>query len=85
VDLGFRPQDASICAADEADGTGTVAVVEPLGHHTLVHLDPSQAPAARVRLVVPIDLDVRAGDRLAFRVRRDRLHLFDTVSGVRLH
>jgi multiple sugar transport system ATP-binding protein len=85
IELAFRPHDAEIAADAEADGFGEVAVVEPLGPHTLVHLQSTPVPDARLRLVVPPDVPVRAGDRVGFRLRRDRILLFDTASGARLH
>jgi multiple sugar transport system ATP-binding protein len=85
IELGFRPQDAEICEGAEADGFGQVDVVEPLGPHTLLHLQSTSAPGVRLRIVVPPDVAVQIGGRVGFRIRRDRLHLFDTASGARLH
>jgi hypothetical protein len=47
-------------------------------------VDPVSAPDLRVRLIVSADLPVRVGDRIPFQIRRDRLHLFDVGTGVRV-
>ena len=59
----------------------TVAVVEALGAVTLLHVRVDGVPDALVRLVVPPDVEVQPDDRIAFRIRRDRLHLFDSDGG----
>jgi multiple sugar transport system ATP-binding protein len=85
VRVGIRPHDIDIVEADsrDADATGVVEIVEPLGATTLVHVRlPDETERARVltdgsRLVSP-------GDQLPLRFRRDRLHLFDAATGRRL-
>ncbi len=81
VDVGFRPQDIELCAVADADVVATVAVVEALGAVTLLHVRVDGVPDALVRLVVPPDVEVQPDDRIAFRIRRDRLHLFDSDGG----
>jgi multiple sugar transport system ATP-binding protein len=84
IDVGFRPHDMELAGEEKADGVGEVLVIEPLGPQTLVHLRPASLPEMRVRLVVPPETRVNAGDRIGFRIRPDRLHLFDPVTGARL-
>jgi multiple sugar transport system ATP-binding protein len=82
--LGVRPHDVTLTAPDEGDGRGRVDVVEPLGATTLAHLRTDSGPHGLVRVVVPSDTALGVGDVAGFRLRRDRLHLFDEPTGVRL-
>jgi ABC-type sugar transport system ATPase subunit len=82
VEAGFRPHDVELAPDTAADGSGEVVVIEPLGPHTLVHLTSSGG--AQLRLMAPPDTNVRVGDRVGFRVRRDALHLFNRGSGARV-
>jgi len=76
VHLGVRPEHVAMCGPDQGQGNAQVLVVEPLGAETLVHLDVAgQALVARVPGIV----DVRAGDRVGFRLDRHHLHLFDVA------
>ena len=83
--VGFRPEDARLALAGAAEGTragsadgagfaGVVALVEPLGAETLVHvrLDGGETVVVRVRDgAVPL-LD----ERVALAVSPGRLHAF---------
>jgi ABC-type sugar transport system ATPase subunit len=98
--VGIRPHDIELTAPDEGDGKGQVAVVEPLGPATLVHVRPdgpgelagfagaggfgSGGFTGFVRVVVPSDRRVRVDDWVGLRPRRDRLHFFDSRTGRRL-
>ncbi len=74
--LGVRPEHVAMCGADQGQGNALVQVVEPLGAETLVHLDAGGQPLiARLPGIV----DVRAGDRVGFRLDRRHLHLFDVA------
>src|SRR6266566_5103558 len=76
VHLGVRPEHVAMCGADQGQGNALVQVVEPLGAETLVHLDAGGQPLiARLPGIV----DVRAGDRVGFRLDRRHLHLFDVA------
>src|SRR5881296_1815103 len=76
VHLGVRPEHVAMCGPDQGQGNAQVLVVEPLGAETLVHLDVAgQTLVARVPGIV----DVRAGDRVGFRLDRHHLHLFDVA------
>jgi hypothetical protein len=61
-----------------------VDIIEPLGHVMLIHLSVECHPDALLRVVAPADAPIALGDRPSFRLRRDRLHLFDGASGRRL-
>jgi len=83
--IGFRPEDARLALAGAAEGTragsadgagfaGVVALVEPLGAETLVHvrLDGGETVVVRIRDgVVPL-----VDDRVALAVPPGRLHAF---------
>jgi ABC-type sugar transport system ATPase subunit len=83
--LGVRPHDIDLTTAADADATGSVEVVEPLGSVVLVHLRVGGRPDGFVRVVVPSDDPPAPGDQVRFRLRRDRLHLFDRATGRRLN
>jgi len=74
--VGFRPEDARVVPAPEgdADFVGIVALVEPLGAETLVHvrLDGGETVVVRVREgMVPL-----ADERVGLRVPPEKLHAF---------
>ena len=77
--LGVRPHDISLAAHAEGDARGVVDVIEPLGPITLVHLRVEGLPDL-VRLAVPPDADLRAGATTSFRIRPERVHVFDLRS-----
>jgi multiple sugar transport system ATP-binding protein len=84
VQVGVRPHDIELAPRGKSDGTGRVQVVEPLGSATVIHLRTDGAPDDMVRMVVPADVAVGLDQEVGFRLRRDRLHLFDPQSGRRL-
>ena len=79
IEAGFRPQDAELCAAEDAHVIGAVVLIEPLGPATLLHLRADGASEGSLRVVVPADAVVRHGEQVGFRIRLDRLHLFDAA------
>lgn len=82
VALGIRPHEIEPCAQEEADLLGRVDLVEALGSVLVVHV--SAEGGLEIRVQVSADEHVAVGDAIALRLRRDRLHLFDAESGVRL-
>jgi multiple sugar transport system ATP-binding protein len=82
--LGVRPHDIALVSIGEGDGAGRVALVEPLGPATLLHLQVDGLPDELARVIVPAETRLDVEDRTGFRVRRDRLHLFDDDAGIRL-
>jgi ABC-type sugar transport system ATPase subunit len=81
--VGIRPHDIEL-TDEQVDGRGRVEVVEPLGASTLIHLHVDGRSGELVRVVVAGDRAVTIGDVVGFRLRRDRLHLFDRRSFGRL-
>jgi len=84
VDLAFRPQDVDIVSPGDADFSGRVAVVEPLGPTTLLHVKAGAAERL-VRVVAPGEFAVRVDDVVGLRVRRERVHVFDAETGRRVN
>jgi multiple sugar transport system ATP-binding protein len=82
--VGIRPHDIGLTAAGEGDFTARVEVLEPLGGSTLLHVRTDIPAAPLLRVLVPPDAGVRVDERVALRVRPDRLHLFDSRSGERM-
>ncbi|MEJ6782811.1 ABC transporter ATP-binding protein [Aminobacter sp. Piv2-1] len=73
VELGVRPEDMTI--DDKGEIAIVVEVVEQLGGETIVYgrLADGQPIIAKL----PGQAGVEAGDRLAFRVNAERLHVFE--------
>ena len=81
VTIGIRPHEIELVAQGDADGSGLVEIVEPIGPTTVVHLRVVGLGDQLVRVVVPAETAVRLNDRVYFRLRRDGLQLFDAQSG----
>jgi ABC-type sugar transport system ATPase subunit len=82
--VGVRPHDIELVATEPFHGVGRVAVVEPLGAVTSVHLRVDGLQDQLLRATVPADAAIELGERTHFRLRCDRLHLFDGRTGRRL-
>jgi ABC-type sugar transport system ATPase subunit len=82
--LGVRPHDIELVADGSRDETGRVALIEPLGASAVIHLDVDRTPRHLVRVVVPDAPALTFGDVVGFRLRRDRLHIFDARTGRRV-
>jgi ABC-type sugar transport system ATPase subunit len=82
--VGVRPHDIELVSNGGGDAVGRVAVIEPLGAATVIHLDVGSASPQLVRVVVPDAVTLTYGDLVAFRLRRDRLHVFDARTGGRV-
>jgi ABC-type sugar transport system ATPase subunit len=83
--VGIRPHDIELTSPDAGDAIGRVEILEPLGPTTLVHVAVEAAPSSRARIVVQANTRIAIGDRVSFKVHRDRLHFFDETSGRRVH
>ena len=83
VVLGVRPHDIEIVAGG-GDVAGGVEIVQPLGAATLVHIRADERPDELVRVVVPPETVLPIGARASLQFRRDRIHLFDGRSGLRV-
>jgi hypothetical protein len=57
-------------------------MLEDLGHALVVHV--AVEGRAPLRVLAVGTCEAREGDPVALRVRRERLHVFDAESGVRL-
>jgi ABC-type sugar transport system ATPase subunit len=82
---GIRPHDVELVPVEAADDTGQVEVIEPLGSTQLLHVRVNRRPDLLVRVVVSSDARHGVGTRVALRLRRDRMHLFDAATGRALH
>jgi multiple sugar transport system ATP-binding protein len=81
VRIGIRPHDITLVSAADADGNGRVEVVEPLGPATIVHLRLDGVPDQLVRVLASDAAPIYIDDQVSFRLRRDRLLVFDSESG----
>ena len=81
--IGVRPHDVALVPSDQADAVGHVEVLEPLGSTTLLHVRLDGPDGSLLRVVVSADAGVTLDERVPLRLRRDRLHLFDSVTGAR--
>ena len=82
--LGRPGHDIDLTTPEAGDGRGQVDVVEPLGATTLIHVRVDGPSRERARVVISSDTRIAVDDRVGFRLRRDRLHLFDGRTGERL-
>jgi ABC-type sugar transport system ATPase subunit len=80
VVLGIRPQDLTL--SDQGDVSGRVWVVELVGSEKLVDVEVGEK--RRMIVQVRADATVREEDRVRIRIDRDRAHLFDAETGLRL-
>ena len=74
LSVGIRPQDVALVPPGDGALAGTVDVVEPLGHATIVHL--RTADDVRIVAVVPNGPSARTGDKVGLRFARDRVYVF---------
>lgn len=88
VVVGIRPEDAQIVRPADADLQATVDVVEPLGRETLLHLvlrEERGTPATELRVLTGAGTaGVEPGSKVGLRFRRERIHLFDPATEMRL-
>jgi multiple sugar transport system ATP-binding protein len=70
--LGIRPEDVSI--EPEGKFTGQVALVEPLGVETVVHV---RSQDQTLLSLIPGLMNFNIGDEVKFNIIHDRLHCFD--------
>jgi multiple sugar transport system ATP-binding protein len=82
--VGVRPHDIDLVASGEGDGVGRVEITELLGAVIVIHLRLEGEGEELVRIVAPAETQIGVDDQAGFRVRRDRLHLFDGKTGQRL-
>jgi ABC-type sugar transport system ATPase subunit len=79
---GIRPQDVTLGASGQLHAT--VDVVEPRGHDHLLHLRLDSSDASPFLALIAGTTPPAVGAQVSITVNRDRLHVFDEVSGTRL-
>jgi multiple sugar transport system ATP-binding protein len=83
--LGVRPHDVEVVTRETADAQGRVDVVEAFGSGRLLHLELlDEGEPQALRVAVASDCGIAVNDRVSVRLLRDRLHLFDAVTGERV-
>lgn len=81
VIVGFRPEDAILQDSSNcANVSGTVLVIEELGHESLVTLD-SGGSKFTTRLPPNVGNRIRPGEALSFNIAHSKLRYFDVKSG----
>jgi|SRR5271166_1130908 len=76
VTIGIRPRALVLNGAASADAiAGRAELIEPMGAETLVHA--RTALGSDIRVVVPRDVRVKAGDVLSLRTDARETHVFD--------
>jgi multiple sugar transport system ATP-binding protein len=76
VTIGIRPRALVLDEAAGADSiSGRAELIEPMGAETLVHARTSLG--SDIRVVVPREFRVMAGDALRFRTEERETHVFD--------
>ncbi|MGP9818501.1 ABC transporter ATP-binding protein [Salinarimonas sp. NSM] len=78
VALGVRPEDVTL---GEGPFVGTVRLVEPTGHETIVVVE---SPAGSLVTRAGADVALAIGERVPFDLEAERLHLFCAASEARL-
>lgn len=84
--MGIRPEDISICKKGEDDGESlkierVVRVYEMLGAETYLYFEyQGHNFSARTSA----DTTVRQGDKVTFKARLDKMHVFDAEQGTRI-
>ncbi|UIJ72576.1 ABC transporter ATP-binding protein [Aurantimonas sp. HBX-1] len=82
VVYGIRPEHIAPAAGGEAaDGAAEIALVEPTGAETQVFLKLGRRELLGAFRDWPIQ---SPGENVAFRLQRDKIHLFDQATGHRL-
>lgn len=84
VTLGIRPHDLLLAAPGDGEADGVVEVVEPLGAQATLHVCLAGATGELTRVQVAAKDAPRPGARVGLRLARDRAHLFDAATGLRL-
>ena len=81
--LGVRPEDIALHldGASAGDGTGEVALVEPMGAQTIVWMD---LQGQQLSAMLSGHAEPRVGEQAPFRIANDKVSLFDTTTQERL-
>lgn len=83
VSLGFRPEHLESCSPEQSDFTLTVEIIEPLGADTLLY---GNFPGTETLVMAEQSGKARfqSGEQIALRLDRERLHLFDPQTELRI-
>jgi multiple sugar transport system ATP-binding protein len=79
LSAAFRPEHVALAGTGAL--SGTIDVIENLGHETYVFVD---TPDGRICLVVDREQRPRPGDAVRLAIRPEHVHLFDEQTGLRL-
>lgn len=71
--MGIRPED--VTPDESGEYTGRVALIEPLGVETILHLEVGEQTLLSL---VPGMMPVKIGENVRFSIKPERLHYFDT-------
>jgi len=81
VIMGVRPEDVHVAPENEGDFNGEIYVVEPLGRENLVSF---RLEDEEIRALVPAPFKGGAGATMGLKLTKEKIHLFDSDSGVSL-
>ena len=84
IELGVRPQEIDPAPLEHSDAAGRVEILEPIGATTVAHIRLDRAPDELARVVVSSDARLAIDERIGIRLRRDRLHFFDSETKRRI-
>ena len=76
--LGVRPEHLLLARSGQGDFGARVELVEELGVESLAYLQVGFEPSTVTMRLSPPEA-IRVGDRIAIRLDRDRVHLFDDI------
>jgi multiple sugar transport system ATP-binding protein len=84
--IGFRPEDLGLDGAGAAGSHAVqipaqIDVVEYLGHEELIH---AQSEGHEIVALVPSEKKVEAGEKVAFTIPVEKLHVFDPETELNL-
>lgn len=83
VILGFRPEHLESCSPEQSDFTLSVEIIEPLGADTLLY---GNFPDTDILVLAEQSgkAHFHSGERIPLRFDRQRLHLFDPQTELRI-
>jgi multiple sugar transport system ATP-binding protein len=79
--LGVRPEDCNVVTAADGALKGVIYTTELIGDHTLVTVDCGHD---KLTVKAPKDFSGNQGDAIGVALRRERLYIFDAVTGQRI-
>jgi ABC-type sugar transport system ATPase subunit len=86
VVAGIRPHDLRLVDNRDADTVAQVEVIQRLGNEVQAHLQlKGEGSETQFTAVLAAEFGISVGDQVGLRFPRDRFHLFDASSGLRLN